>query len=138
VGMDATGVPSVTISYLISNSFRLTSPLAANHAGTIRLRFSVPDAGQLVALATAKVPANQHRAKRRAAYTITYGGDTVSTSGTGTVTITIKPSKTVKRLLSVGARLTVTSDITFTPTGGTSRTRTIHGVVNAKPKPRHR
>jgi hypothetical protein len=135
VATDATGVPSVTITYVISNGFRLSSRPAANHAGTIRLPIDVPDAGRLTALATAKAPENQDGAKRT--YAIIYGVDNVSTPGPRTVTIKITPSKAAKRLLSEDARLTVAIGITFTPTGGTVSSKAIRVEVNAKPKPRH-
>jgi CSLREA domain-containing protein len=83
--------------------------------GKITIKLTAPDAGSFKGKATFKA----HHRK------FVYGKGSTSVSGAGTVTLTIKLGRHArKELLKVGhARVSIV--ITFSPTGGTSATKTI-------------
>jgi hypothetical protein len=96
----------------------LASRLLTRTGGAV-LRLRVPGAGKLEGIATARV------AKR----TTRVSTFSVTSRAAGVVRITLRPNRTALRTLRRQGRLPVTVRVTFTPTGGTSRTITLHLVL---------
>jgi hypothetical protein len=88
--------------------------------GTITVKLTAPGAGTFKGKATFKA----HHKK------FTYGGGKRSVSGAGTVTLTIKLTKHARKELLKLGHATVSVTITFTPTGGTSHSKTIKLKIN--------
>ncbi|HEY5197419.1 MAG TPA: putative Ig domain-containing protein [Solirubrobacteraceae bacterium] len=114
-----------------SNAIRFTS-VRTEAKGVLALRLRLPGRGHLLIRATATVPGKKakHAKKAPKAKKITYAAAiSISRSGPGVATVTLKPAKTAATALKVAKRLRVLISVTFTPTGGSARTQT--GSVTA-------
>ena len=91
----------------------LPSNLKVSRAGVVTLSLKLPDAGRVAIVVTAKghkaIVASKHLAARR--------------PETLKLTITLG-NKAKKLLAALGSKARLTVLISFTPTGGTTRTRT--------------
>jgi hypothetical protein len=139
VATDATGVPSITITYTpatggggggttVSNNFAIKRA-TVSHKGKITIKISSPDAGGYVAKAKTKI--KRANGKYR---TISYGKGTASIGGSGDVKITINPTKAAIHALKRGIRLKVIVAVRFSPTGGSPKTESIKVIVKPKTK----
>ncbi len=136
VRTDTTGVPTVTFSY-VAYSFQLSSPIVTG-GGAINLALSVPAAGRVKAVGTARVPSKvRHPGTHARVSRLPYGSAHQSTGKPGPLTLRIKPTRADRHLLSQGARLTVTIVVTFTSTTGTTDTKTVRVIVGG-PQKHHR
>jgi uncharacterized repeat protein (TIGR01451 family) len=106
------------------NVFGLTSR-KASATGHITLVVSSPGRGTFHLVGAVHLPA----AGRRRAQTIPYGSVTATARVKGHLTLAIAPGLRARTLRAQHTRLTVTLAITFTPTGGRPRTRSIHLTV---------
>ncbi|HEV3229580.1 MAG TPA: hypothetical protein VGY97_08910 [Solirubrobacteraceae bacterium] len=129
---------------VISNAFTFT--LGTDNKGDVIATIHDPGAGTLTGSATSKVKgklriasaARKHH-KKKQARTLTYGTASTTSTGAGTVTLTIRPTQKAKKALKKAKRLNVAVSVTYSPTGGTPRTQTASITVKqAKKKHHHR
>jgi hypothetical protein len=108
-----------------SNAFK-TNASGKGHNGAILLGEKVPGKGVLSAKATFTQAAGASAAKVRS---VLYGSAKKKVTKAGKVSFTIKPSAAGRRALGHLHRLKVKVAVTFTPTGGSARTKTITTTV---------
>jgi hypothetical protein len=95
----------------VSNEFLFT--LMSDSKDSVIATIAVPRAGSLVGRGTFKLNGKQQ----------VYGMGTASSTGPGTFTLTMRPSKKVREALKKSTRVKVSVALTFTPQGGTARTK---------------
>jgi hypothetical protein len=135
----------VRISYTLpssktpSNDFTVLTSVAGKN-NSITLLLDAPSVGAFRAVAKGKVvkPGAAAAASRGKAYTIPYGLGTAAVKAPGGVALVIRPSKAAKKALKTVKRLLVSIAVTFTPTGGNPRTKTVRVNVTGSAKPKHR
>jgi len=86
---------------------------------------SSPGRGTFRVVAYVRLPASGTRRSE----TIPYGSRTSAARAKGHLTLAIAPGLRARTLRAHHTRLTVTLAVTFTPTGGTPRTRSTHLTV---------
>jgi hypothetical protein len=130
VGADTSGAPSVSLTYNLpppgggggshpSNDFQMSKPVVGRN-GTLVIALNVPGAGIVTGAAKTKVKA---RKRRKKAKTIRYGKGTVAASSAGLVTLRIPASRAARKALTRLRKLTVSVAVTYTPVGGSPKTR---------------
>ena len=111
--------PSVTPQTGVPSNLFSIDRARSSAKGTATLRVTLPGPGRLVVVATARAPKKPRASKR---FTVRRVTKTVAASGA--VSVKLKPSRAAMRILRRKGRLKTSARITFTPTGGTARTRT--------------
>ena len=125
--------PLVTPSNVVAVATKL-------HAkGVLALTLKLPDAGSVTVSSTARIPRTKSKKTRRAR--AASSGNTKSiiyasrvsrtTAGPGDVSVTIRPTKSAATALKSEKKLTVSIAISFTPTNGVRRTKTITVTVKS-------
>jgi hypothetical protein len=118
----------------------LSDKASKTHVITLSVSTSTP--GAISALATFVETIKHTKGKGRHRHTvtthrtITYGKATATATGKGTVMLNIRPTRAASRLLASLHSIEVSIVLTFTPTGGTTNTKTLHLRVTA-PKRKH-
>ncbi|HEY5197091.1 MAG TPA: DUF11 domain-containing protein [Solirubrobacteraceae bacterium] len=106
------------------NSFGLTSR-TASAGGQLSVVVNSPGRGTFRVVASVRLPASG----TRKAQTIRYGSVAATARAAGHLTLEIAPGSRARTLRRHHTRLTVTLAVTFTPTGGKPRTRSVHLTV---------
>jgi hypothetical protein len=96
------------------------------------LALVLPGAGRLKAKGTALLTAARRRPRPS-----TFGSASANASRAGALTLRLKPNSRARRALAGGRKLRVTVVVTFTPQGGTARSKTVKATVHASRR-RHR
>ena len=137
-GTTPQGTPPVVTTP--SNAFSFGSSKSSGTTGVVSLALTLPGPGKLTVSGKSTVPAKFTKVvttaakKKKKAKKITYGKTTVSVSAAGKVTVNVKPSSAAKKALKKGAKLKVSFQVTYTPTGGTAKTATKTVTVKGKKK----
>lgn len=120
------------------------SGIAVGNGGVLRVKVRTGSAGPLRALATTRVlvpapaPRRGHRRGRARRRTIRYGAAAATAGAPGTLTLLIRPTAAVRRLLAAGRRLSVRVEVTFRPSGAPVNTATARVTVHLRTHGRHR
>lgn len=116
-----TAPPAVTP---ISNKITLGRSTVSSKTGSATLSLTLPGAGTLDVLGTAKV------GKKK----VKVGHLVLNASKAGSYKVTLKPSGAAKQALQKAGKLAVTVTLTFTPSGGTANTTTQHVTLKLAKK----
>jgi hypothetical protein len=104
----------------VSDAFSALAPAIDRRTGAATLRFRLPGPGTLNGLATAKV----RRGKRTT--TLEVGRFARNATAAGVLKLKLKPSVAALRELRRAGWLAVTVRVTFTPEGGSAKTKALH------------
>ena len=113
--------PTTTTPVQPSNAFAVVSTTAAADGGKLTIALVSPDAGKFIVTATATVTTVHSGRKHRTM--LAYGSATATAGGPEALVLKLTPTVPAEAALDRAGKLIVPLKITFTPTGGTSRTR---------------
>jgi hypothetical protein len=126
-----TAARTITYRVLPNNHFTVSHVKADVH-GVVTFQVSVPGQGDVAVSESASAGHASDGVVAAA-----FGSARVRFRGAGMVRVKVKPSSSGRRLLAKGKGAIVRVSVTFTPTGGVSRTIVVRGVrVPAPPKPK--
>ncbi len=111
-------------SVALSALFKVARVKTDSH-GNITLSLLAPGAGIFRARSTTAVPRRSSGTRASRTHTVLYGTATGKASRAGTVRLVIRPAKAGRRALIGSARLKVSVSITFTASGGSTRSTAI-------------
>ncbi len=89
------------------------------------VKLAAPNAGRFTGRATFKL-------KSKGKHKVVYGKGSVSLSGAGTVTLKLGPSGSAKHELALLQKVLVALKLTFSPTGGSQLSHTLHIKVKRR------